>query len=463
MSIKHEEMDEGESAREIEKDFDVATITARNEKAWPILRWPYFYAIRHINHAKPSHKKKIELAHDLFYGCQNWLGAADVLFFSDSEGSTRRFIQGEYYDRFIDPIIDLLTPMRCLLIEIPSPKHWPRKSTHTKRIASSTKIEAVARIQASFTDKVKIENQEILNEIQKKYGISVDDERILRLYHVKKKIYRSMYNYYQPKAIFFIEYYRDIARVKAAKELKIPTIEVQHGIIGTEHPAYRSSLKIDSDYYPDQLLTWGETEKTNQDKTFFYKPPQVHPIGSYIIDYINESYLPDEKLLKELRLYKKTAAVTLQNTVTKETMEFIQITAKLNPNILYLVIPRQPLTDVASLPSNVRIIHDLSFYELMKYVDVHITAYSSCTLEAPSMGVRNILINIGGYAKTFYGPIMRDNTVTRYVETPAQLVEEINKLEPINKTAIINANSYLITPNYSKNLEKLLRELKLLD
>jgi hypothetical protein len=272
-----------------------------------------------------------------------------------------------------------------------------------------------------------------------------------------------MYQYYKPKAIFFVEYYRDIARVKAAKELNIPTIEVQHGIIGTEHPAYRSLLKIDSDYYPDQLLTWGETEKKYPDETFFYKPEQVHPIGSYIIDYINESYIPDDKLLQDIRRYKKSAAVTLQNTVTEETMEFIQIAAEMNPNILYLVIPRQPLITVTPLPANVRIIQEFNFYELMKYVDVHVTAYSSCTLEAPSMGIRNILINIGGYAKTFYGPIMQDETVTRYVETPAELVEEINKLRPIDKDSIIKANSNLITPSYSKNLEKYLRELKLLD
>jgi hypothetical protein len=463
MSIKYVEKDEGESAREIESNFDVLNITACGEKTWPILRWPYFYAIRNIAHARPSRKSKFEQLTDLFYGLPNWFGATDVLCFSDSEGSTRRLIQGEYYNRLIDPIIDLIAPEKCLLVEIPAPKHRPSKSTHTKRITSSTVIETIARLQATFDGEIKIENREILGEIQRKYGISVDDEKILRLYHIKRRIYTSIYRSYKPKAIFFTEYYRDIARVKAAKELNIPTIEVQHGIIGTEHPAYRSLLKIDSDYYPDQLLTWGTTEKGYDDGTFFYKSNQIHPIGSYIIDFINKSYKPNDKLQQEISRYKKSAAVTLQKTVTKETMGFIQNAAELNPTILYLLIPRQPLTIVTTLPENVKIIQDYNFYELMKYVDVHVTAYSSCTLEAPSMGVRNILINIGGYAKTFYGPIMRDTTVTKYVETPAELVEEVTKLKSINKDSIIKANSDLITPNYSSNLEKYLRELNLLD
>ncbi|HIH88003.1 TPA: hypothetical protein HA344_02190 [Candidatus Bathyarchaeota archaeon] len=456
-------MDEGESAREIEKDFDVTSVTAHGEKVWPILRWPYFYAIRHMTNAKPNRKSKFELLVDLFYGLPSWLGAADVLCFSDSEGSTRRLIQSEYYNRYIDPIIDFLLPEKCLLIEIPAPLHRPTKLTHTKRITSSTVIEAIARLQAAFNNKIQIENHEILDEIQRKYGITVDDEKILRLYHVKKGIYHSLYRYYKPKAIFFTEYYRDISRVKAAKELNIPTIEVQHGIIGTEHPAYRSLLKIDGDYYPDQLLTWGETEKKYDDETFFYKPHQVYPIGSYIIEYINNSYKPDDKLLQEISRYKKSAAVTLQKTVTEETIEFIQNAAKMNPSILYLLVPRQPLTTVTPLPENIRIIQNYNFYKLMKYVDVHVTAYSSCTLEAPSMGVRNILINIGGYAKTFYGPIMKDKTVTRYVETPSELVKEINQLGPIDKASIIKANSDLITPDYSSNLKKYLRGLKLLN
>jgi hypothetical protein len=260
-----------------------------------------------------------------------------------------------------------------------------------------------------------------------------------------------------------VEYYRDIARVKAAKELHIPTIEVQHGIIGTEHPAYNSSLKIDSDYYPDQLLTFGETEKKMPRESFFYKPDQIHPIGSYIIDYVNESYKPDEKLMQDIHRYEKSAAVTLQKTVTDETMTFIDEAAKLDPRILYLVIPRQPMKEIKTQPPNIRIIQEPNFYELMKYVDVHVTAYSSCTIEAPSMGVRNLLINIGGYAKIYYGQIMRDGTITRYVETPKELVNEIKKLRPIGKESIIKTNSELITPGYCKNLEKYLRKQGLLD
>jgi hypothetical protein len=116
-----------------------------------------------------------------------------------------------------------------------------------------------------------------------------------------------------------------------------------------------------------------------------------------------------------------------------------------------------------TLPSNIRIVTDPNFYELMKYVDIHVTAYSSCAIEAPSMGVRNLLINIGGYAKSYYGHILRDEIVTRYVETPRELVDEIMRLPPVDKKGIIEANAALITPRYRNNLLKYLRGLNLMD
>jgi hypothetical protein len=156
-------------------------------------------------------------------------------------------------------------------------------------------------------------------------------------------------------------------------------------------------------------------------------------------------------------------AVTLQKTVTEETMAFITEAARLNGKILYLIIPRQEMSPEKALPSNLRVITDPNFYELMKYVDVHVTAYSSCAIEAPSMGVRNLLINIGGYAKSYYGHILRDETVTKYMDTPNELVDEILRLPPVDKKGIIEANSALIAPRYRENLEKYLRGLGVLD
>jgi hypothetical protein len=449
--------------REIERDFDVGCVTVDGKKVWPILRWSYFDAIRMKGQMRHQRIGKIGLIGECFYGATNWFRKAEVLCFSDSEMSTRRYMQGEYYDRFIDPILDVIGADKCLLVETPSPRHHPREKTHTSRIVSSTLIEVKTRILSEFSGKVKIENERILSDINAKHGLSIDYERILRLYYVKKRFYLALYRRLCPKLIFLVEYYRDIARVTAAKELGIRTIEVQHGIIGTEHPAYNSAIKIDDHYYPDQLVAFGETEKEIADGSFIFKREQIHPIGSYIIDYVNELYKPDEGLMNEIRHYKRSAAVTLQKTITEKTIKFIIEAAGMDPDILYLLIPRQDLNIDEVFPRNVRINTEPNFYELMKYVDIHVTAYSSCAIEAPSMGVRNILLNISGYAKSYYGHILRDESTTKYVETPSELVNELKKLKPVDKNTIALSNSTLIAPRYRENLMKYLRELRLIE
>ena len=451
------------SLTEIEKDYDVLSVTARGEKAWPILRWHYAYTIDTKSSAKPRRKNILDLIHEVFYGFLNWFGKTKFLFFSDSEQSTRRLIDGEYYDRLVDPIIDQLTSKTCLLIEIPSPKHRPRKYTHTRRITSYTPIEIIARIFVLFEELIHIENGEILKSVQAKYGVTLEDEKILRLYYVKKRLYNILYKCLQPRAIFFVEYYRDIARVKAAKELGIKTIEVQHGSIGSEHPAYNSHIKIDPDYYPDLLFTYGEGEKKNPTNGFFYKSDQIYPVGNFIIDHVNESYQVEKTLQQDISCYRKSAAITLQKTIVKEVMSFIIEAAEIDDEILFLIVPREPLSQNWSLPKNVRIVSEPNFYQLMKYVDVHVTSFSSCALEAPSLGVRNILLNINNYAKIYYGSLLQDKSTTSYVETPHEMVDEINKLIQVDKEAVMEANSTFIIPHYHSNLKKILHDLKLLD
>jgi len=190
-------------------------------------------------------------------------------------------------------------------------------------------------------------------------------------------------------------------------------------------------------------------------------PDQIHPIGNFIIEHVNNSYEIDLKIMDSFKKYKKIAAITLQKTITEKTMKFVLTAAEMDSEILYLVIPREKLIQENQLPENVRIVTEPNFYELMKYVDVHVTVFSSCAIEAPSLGVRNILINIDGYAKMYYGDTLLDKVLTRFVETPHELVDEIKNMKPLAKCSIIDANSTYISPGYFENLKNYLHELGL--
>jgi hypothetical protein len=445
--------------KDIEESYDVASLQYIGEQIWPVLRWHYFDQIRiEQNNIKRKKKSKFARIIEFFYNWTKWFSLYDYFFYSDSELSTRRKINGKYLDRFMDPIIDCIGKDKCLLVEIPTPEHHSIKDTYTENITSYTSLEIISRIINLFSKKTKLENKKILLSIQEKYGLKINDEKIIKLYLAKKHLYKFLYNHYNLKAIFFDDSYRDIARLSAANELKIPTIDVQHGVIGQEHPAYNVYFKMSDLFRCTYLFTFGEVEKTLNNPPFLFKAENVYPVGSYYLDYINEKYTIDPSLKAHIGRYKKSVAVTLQKNLENELIEFVFSSAKLDEGILYLLVPRQDTSFTSSF-SNVELVYEPNFYELMKYVDFHVTIFSSCAIEAPSLGVPNILVDIGGYAKKYYSNILNDPKITRYVDSPKKLVQIINTFKPALRKEIVESNKKFISTNYKENIRHTLKLL----
>ena len=102
------------------------------------------------------------------------------------------------------------------------------------------------------------------------------------------------------------------------------------------------------------------------------------------------------------------------------------------------------------------IVKDENFYELTMLADFHATVYSTCAIEAPSLGVQNILINIDGLSKRFYGNILSDRRVTRFVDTPQEFVSIANDFEKLDRDTIVKLNEDLIAVDYEGNIRELL-------
>lgn len=140
----------------------------------------------------------------------------------------------------------------------------------------------------------------------------------------------------------------------------------------------------------------------------------------------------------------------------KYVIEFICQAANLDKTIFYMLIPRRPEEEhysTLSLPDNVTVIKDKNFYELMMYVDFHSTLFSTCALEAPSLGVQNILINADNLSKQYYGTVLNDSRVTRYADTPKELVKIINTFEKLDRATISKLNEDIIAANYKQNIQ----------
>lgn len=110
--------------------------------------------------------------------------------------------------------------------------------------------------------------ESMVSSLNKTFGIEVDNVTVIgriaysaMAYKIYYKKARKVLKKTEPKAVILICAYgiRNYAMCRATKDLGIPTIELQHGVIGPWHIDYNYEDREDSFfYYPDYLFTFGE-------------------------------------------------------------------------------------------------------------------------------------------------------------------------------------------------------------
>ncbi len=455
--------------KEIELKYPVNTVLVDGEQVWPYLRVAYdFEYVKKMSFQRgekplwrgPSFLGKLKRLLNVPYGIRNWLGRYDYIAVSST--GDRRLISGKYFNRLLDPVIDKLGRDRVLYIEIPAPALYPIKSVHTDKVVCYDGLELLAMIAEAFTlRRYRIKNESILRDINSEYDLGVDYQKVIKRAYARRKVFGLLFRVKKPKVVLLSCYYGLLqSAIKAAKNSGAKVIEFQHGSIGREHPEYNVHAQLDKGYFPDYLAVFGKGELETFGDARFIQPQHVYPVGSFYIEYVKRNHTPNNNLVQRLKNYGVSIGITLAITADSRVIEFVCQAALLDRNICYLLIPRHPRDEhysLLELPDNVMIVKDENFYELMMLVDFHATVYSTCAIEAPSLGVQNILINIDGLSKRFYGNVLNDSRVTRFAETPEEFVSIANSFEKLDRDTIAKLNEDLIAVNYERNIRELLR------
>jgi len=455
--------------KEIEGKYPVDTILVNGEQVWPYLRVAYdLQYVKQMSSQKGerplwpglSFLEKLKRLPNILYGIRNWLGKYDYIAVSST--GERRLIGGKYFNRLLDPVIDKLGRDKVLYIEIPIPSLHRIESIYTSKVVCYDVLELLAMIAESLTLKrYKIKNESILENINKEYDLSVDYLKVIKRFYARRMVFSLLFRMSKPKVVLLSCYYGVLqSAIKAAKDSGAKVIEFQHGSIGDAHPEYNVYAELDKSYFPDYLAVFGKKDLETLSNSRFIQPQHVYPVGSFYIEYVKTNHIPNENLVQRLKNYRVTIGITLAITAESWVIEFVCQAAVLDRDICYLLIPRHPQEEHYSsfeLPDNVMIVKDENFYELMMLADFHATVYSTCAIEAPSLGVQNILINLDGLSKRFYGNILSDSRVTRFVDTPQEFVRTANSFERLDRDTIVELNKDLIAVNYEENIRELLR------
>ena len=376
-----------------------------------------------------------------------------------SNSLERRFLDGQVYDKLFHYISNKNSMQPCLTIESKFPSnHYPLHD-YKNKICTSRSIFFLRELlyRLIFLRKISIKEANVLNEFIEEQGVQVNLN-----YAIKKNIaqYKVMYRFFKRrpeiKYVFLTVSYTNFGLIKACKELGIKVVEVQHGVINSEHYGYSYHYTPNQNQFPNYLLTLGDA-----DCDFFHNNPlnnilQVKSVGSFIIEY----YLNQDKSISTTQSYTSKVVVSLQDCETgiSAVSTFIEL-AERNPNIAFYFKRRrtrlEEYLNKFKFPKNVFFEKDRSIYELIRDCDIHLTAYSSCALEAPSLGVRNILYNHNDKAKQYYLDKLPEGSLNSYCSSLEEIHLALNKflLKNVSQDYVKQSNNHNIKSDYSNNID----------
>ena len=446
----------------VEERFNVGRARANGVAVWPLIRLDCHF--QHINKTVGEAgsagllEKIAGTLRNLFYGITNWIGGYDYVVYTNT--TEYRLMDGFLANKLTVGLDELLDEDRILYLEEPTPRHFRAGKRHL-HVVSATPIRLLAYLlKNTIYLRVKGEGWSVFEEVNKAYDLNINYGDLIRWRLACIKAQEILLKIIKPRLVFTTNY--GVYHAKAAHNHGIKVVEFQHGLISKSHPAFQSRLKLDETFYPDHLLVFGENDGKLLEDSKIYGGKNIHVIGSRIIEYMHENREEDEELKSLSRDYELTVAVTLQWTVQEELTEFIREAAVLDGEILYLMIPRNrdDVDSMEGFPDNMHYWTKTGFYEAVAAADYHTSVYSTCSLEAPSLGVQNILADIDGQAEKHLGERLKDPDVTAYAKTPGEYVKTLREFQKLDGKKAGEKNKKNIKPGYQYNLERFLRETK---
>lgn len=471
----------------MEQDIPVNTWKVGSRNIWPLIRITMafdlflvedFNSNNQITKYKGFYSKFIKVLETFLLGVLNYFkdfshndfsnSKIDVLYLINS--STRYYkLEGKWYNPFSDPFYSIIdkSNVKQRVIELTSDYQY-----RIPRYRKSKLIQLdffIIQFQALIISKFKkfdfnnFEGLELLNRnLQltfteyKKFDENYFNSRIIA-FELYRKYYLKRLKRWQPKVIVCHGFYSPdvLALISAASELDIKTIEVQHGVQGKFHLAYSNWNNIPTEgheLFPDLFWTWTNLEKNNINQWIQNNDKHKVIVGSnpglYILDeFANDTSFAISDSIKKL-IESKPAAKNIIFTVQAffELPNFLVNIIESRPewNWWLRVHPqytetRQPLIDkFNNLKCENVLINEAGLYpltELLKFMDLHVTEFSSSVIEAACLGKNSVVINDKG--RNLYVDYIEQGEVI-FADNEIDLANAIEKLT-INTSQIIES------------------------
>ena len=451
--------------KEVDLNYPVENIKVNGKQFWPFFRVFFFDAqfVQGGTQTSFSLIQKIGFLLSSFYGFFKWFGKADYIVFSNSD--QRKEIEGTFIDKSAD-YVNLKLP-NTLHIELPVFKHFQHSKLKYKRVVSHLPLRFAEVIYTKlFLKNVNVEGLEIIEKLNQEFTLNISGTDIAKRFLAQYWVMKTVLKFKKPKAVFMAVPYMKMGYVFAAQESGISVIEMQHGSINKSHFGYTNYKNFDKNLFPKYLLAYGEgTKDVFTDGNITYPQENVLPVGHYYLHLIGQSEGKDSSLSKKLAKFELSISVSLQDdSIGSQITSILKEIAIKRPNWSFVFVPRKTLQseyEKMNLPPNILFAPQLNVYEVMAVCDIHTTVFSTCALEAPTLGKPNVLINIGNKSKEYYASILSDKRVTRFADSAEEFIAEIEKGNFPEKPEIKKSNRLVMVSGFDKNLREALTKMQI--
>lgn len=253
----------------------------------------------------------------------------------------RRLINRQYWDIWLDPLIDRLPPADVLSFEPPwALNHF--EPSHTNKIVFGDVFLGIARVLGilrprSLTNYEKRRFAEARHRILTEFKVDVPVLTLARsaksVQAWEQRLFVSLFRWIRPKVLFLTVSYARENLIEAARQVGVVSVEIQHGVITPTHMGYSYPNDLKKAAFPDYLLTFGK----------YWVESVCYPVEKNRIIELGYPYLT-ESIVKYSDLPKVPKSVTFVSQgrpaegISKKAVELamerrpgIQVRVKLHP------------------------------------------------------------------------------------------------------------------------------------
>jgi hypothetical protein len=300
---------------------------------WPLIRHDIITQINNelnsLDYIASNKTIKIyDILKTLFFSvikCPLFIKKSKIIFFNS--GITNiKLENGIYFNRVTD-YFHLCHNQNSVLIESTSNKSQLLPRFH-QQVYSSFFFDIITQFILFINRKKQLiqscEIDTLYDQVTSKINFKINKNNFKRIvnnnilkYHYSYNLYIYFFKIKKPKLLFVEDgsYGNKSYIIRAAKKLKIPTVEIQHGFISENHIAYNFGTKIIDEiefksYFPDYILLYGQ-----------FWSNMINHLSTKIS--IGNPYL--EEKIKEIGIYKQMNSILfLSSGVTKnESISFL--------------------------------------------------------------------------------------------------------------------------------------------